>query len=42
LFLYLSQVIMMGEITVKGAKGTKVKVFFWRTAHDTCHSYIGL
>jgi hypothetical protein len=28
LFLYLSQVIMMGEITVKGAKGTKVKVFF--------------
>jgi hypothetical protein len=42
LSLYLSQVVMMGEITVKGAKGTKVKVLFRRMAHDTCHFYIGL
>ncbi len=35
LSLYLFQVVMMGEITVKVAEGTKVKVFFsgW---HMTC------
>jgi hypothetical protein len=30
LFLYLSQIIMMGEIMVQGTNGTKVKVLFQR------------
>jgi hypothetical protein len=30
LFLYLSQIVMIGEIIVKGTKGTNVKVLFQR------------
>ncbi len=42
LSLYLSQIVVMGEIMVKGTKGTKVKVLFPRIVYDTCHYCINL
>jgi hypothetical protein len=33
---------ILRENTIKGAKGVKIKIFFPRIAHDTCHLCIGL
>jgi hypothetical protein len=34
--------VILGENTIKKARGAKVKVFFPRTIHDACHFCVGL